>query len=163
MKKFTLLCFVIISTLLAVSVKADHPLSIFHGDWQGSGTTRGMESSISFTWKSGFDSRYTILQLNNRMTSEEGVVIEFAGVAYYQVADEHLLSGIWIDSQGDILELNATLEKQRLIAIWGSESTKMGRSIYQLRPDGKLEAIDFIRDEQGAWHEFSRTILIRTK
>ena len=163
MKKFTLLFFVLISILSAISARADHPLSFLHGDWQGSGTTSGMESSIKFTWKSGFDSRFTILQLHNRMTSDEGDVFEFAGIAYYQAADEHSLSGVWIDSQGDILELNATLEQQRLVAIWGRESTKMGRSIYKLRPDGKLEAINFIRDEQGEWQQFSRALLIRTK
>jgi hypothetical protein len=57
--------------------------------------------------------------------------------------------------------LRATLEDRTLIAHWGTEGTKQGRSVYRLLSDGTLEAVDSIRNDAGEWLEFGHAILVR--
>ena len=162
MRKLTLICCVLIVGLTASHAFAQHPLTFLHGDWDGPGKTSGLIASIRFTWKPAFGGQYTVLQLHNRMTGEDGQEFVFEGIGYYLAAEEQTLTGVWIDSQGNILPLQATLEGQTLTAMWGTQETKLGRSVYRLLPDGKLEAVNSISDENGEWQEFGRAVLSRT-
>ena len=141
-----------------------HPLDYLHGTWEGSGRTSGMASSVRFTWGPALGGRYTSLQIHNRMTGENAQEYLFEGIAYYQQSgelNEAVLTGVWVDSQGDILSLRATVDDRTLVAHWGIEGNKQGRSEYRLLPDGALEAVDSIRTESGEWQEFGRSRLAR--
>ncbi|HSD68586.1 MAG TPA: hypothetical protein VLB07_03485 [Woeseiaceae bacterium] len=145
---------------------AQHPLDYLHGTWEGSGATSGMASSVRFTWGPALGGRFTTLHIHNRMTGEDGREYLFEGAGYYQQSaepDSDTLTGVWVDSQGDILSLRATLDDRTLIAHWGIEGTKQGRSEYRLLPDGTLEAVDSIRTDSGEWREFGRARLARVK
>jgi hypothetical protein len=150
--------------LLAPSAYAQHPLDYLYGTWEGSGKTSGMASSVRFIWGPALGGRYTSLQIHNRMSGDDGAEYLFEGIGYYQPSgdpDNRILTGVWVDSQGDILWLRATLEDRTLIALWGTEGTKQGRSEYRLLPDGTLEAVDSIRTDAGEWLEFGRALLVR--
>ncbi len=162
MRLTTLIYCVLIGSLAALNAHAQHPLAFLHGDWEGPGKTSGLIASIRYTWKPALNGKYTTLQLHNRMTGEDGKEIVFEGIGYYQASDNQTLTGVWIDSQGDILPLHATLEGHTLTVTWGTKETKKGRSVYRQLPDGKLEAVNSIEDEQGEWREFGRAILSRT-
>ncbi|MDH4049785.1 MAG: hypothetical protein OEW68_08790 [Gammaproteobacteria bacterium] len=161
MKTTALLLLIVSGTFSAPDALAQHPLDYLHGSWEGAGTTSGMRSSVRFTWGPALGGRYTRLQIRNRMRGENDQEYLFEGIGYYQPSDEHTLTGVWIDSQGDVLPILATLEEQTLIATWGSEDSKQGRSEYRLLPDGTLEAIDSIRNDEGEWREFGRALLVR--
>jgi len=150
--------------LLAPGAYAQHPLDYLHGTWEGSGKTSGMASSVRFTWGPALGGRYTSLQIHNRMSGDDGVEYLFEGIGYYQPSggpEDLILTGVWLDSQGHILSLRATLEDRTLIAHWGTEATKQGRSVYRLWSDGTLEAVDSIRNDAGEWLEFGHAILVR--
>ncbi len=150
--------------LLAPGAYAQHPLDYLHGTWEGSGKTSGMASSVRFIWGPALGGRYTSLQIYNRMSGDDGAQYLFEGVGYYQPSgdpDDRILAGVWVDSQGDVLTLRATLDDRTLIAHWGTEGTKQGRSVYRLLPDGTLEAVDSIRTDAGEWFEFGRALLVR--
>ncbi len=163
--KSTAIALLIFSAVFAAPhASAQHPLEYLHGTWQGSGTTSGMASSVRFTWGPSLGGRYTTLQIHNRMAGENDQEYLFEGIGYYQQAaepDERTLTGVWVDSQGDVLTLRATLNDRTLIAHWGTEGTKQGRSEYRLLPDGTLEAIDSVRNDSGEWQEFGRAIQTR--
>jgi hypothetical protein len=165
--KSTTITLLLLSAVFATPKSfAQHPLDYLHGTWEGSGTTSGMVSSVRFTWGSALGGQFTTLQIHNRMTGENDQEYLFEGTGYYQqspASNEQVLTGVWLDSQGDILPLHATLDERTLIAHWGSEGSKQGRSDYRLLPDGTLEAIDSIRDEGGEWREFGRSLLQRVK
>ena len=105
--------------------------------------------------------QYTTLQLHNRMTGEDGQTFVFEGTGYYQSANENALTGVWIDSQGNILPLHATIDDLTLVVIWGNEESKLGRSVYRLLPGGELEAVNSIKGQAGEWEEFGRAVLKR--
>lgn len=163
--KSTAIALVLLSAVFAAPIAyAQHPLEYLHGTWEGSGTTSGMASSVRFTWGPALGGRYTTLQIHNRMTGKNDQEYLFEGIGYYQQsaeADDRILTGVWVDSQGDILSLRATLNDRTLIAHWGTESTKQGRSEYRLLPDGTLEAVDSIRNDSDEWQEFGRAQLVR--
>lgn len=161
MKKIMVICCVLISGLAALSADATHPLAFLYGDWEGEGKTSGLVASIRHTWKSALNGQYTTLQLHNRMTGEDGQSFVFEGTGYYQSANENALTGVWIDSQGNILPLHATIDDLTLVVIWGNEESKLGRSVYRLLPGGELEAVNSIKGQAGEWEEFGRAVLKR--
>ncbi|MDH4049912.1 MAG: hypothetical protein OEV63_17485 [Gammaproteobacteria bacterium] len=166
MKTITLLLLIVSGTFSAFSASkalAAHPLEFLHGTWEGTGTTSGIASTVRFNWGPALGGRYTSLQIHNRMRGENDLEYLFEGIGYYQPSNEQTLTGVWVDNQGDILPILATLEEQTLIATWGSEDSKQGRSEYRLLPDGTLEAIDSIRNDRGEWREFGRARLVRAR
>lgn len=155
-KRLKQLSAVALFVLLPGSALAEHPLTYLAGQWSGSGSTSGMQAALEVVWEPALNGRYYSLQIKNQMTAENGQLYHFAGVAYYQAGEGDSLSGVWVDSQGDILPIKARLEGQTLIANWGEADTKHGRSSYHLSPGGVLEIVDEVGTKDGNYKEFGR-------
>jgi len=159
MKKFiTTLC---IALLFSSFVRAEETLTFLHGTWVGTGTTSGMAAEVRQTWIPTLNGRFTTLRLHNQMTLENGTEFVFEGNGFYQKSGLASFAGVWIDSEGDILPLQATVEGHSLVVVWGSSDTKLGKSTYRLLADGTLETTDFIANKEGEWKKFGHAILNR--
>lgn len=157
-KAITMLCTTI---LLSSTAWAEDTLTFLHGTWAGKGTTSGMAAEIRQTWIPALNDRFTSLRLHNRMTLEDGTSFVFEGNGYYQKSELASLTGVWIDSEGNILPLVATLEHHSLVVVWGRSDTKLGKSTYRLLADGTLETSDFVANDEGEWKKFGHAILKR--
>ena len=158
-KTFMMLC---IAILYASSSWAEDKLTFLHGTWAGTGTTSGMAAAIQHVWMPTLQGRFTTLHLHNRMTLNDGSEIVFEGNGYYQASDVAQRTGVWIDSNGEVLPLQVTVEEHSVVVVWGSIDTKQGKSIYRLLEDGALETSDFIANDEGEWKRFGHAILHRT-
>lgn len=161
MKRITALC-VALGVITSSSVRAENSLTFLYGEWFGPGKTSGLAASIRHAWEPALDGQFTSLKLHNQMTGKDGQEFVFEGIGYYRETDDRTFKGFWIDNGGDALPLIATLDNQTLTAIWGSEDTKSGRSVYRLLPDGTLQAVNSVKTENGEWQEFGRSILSRS-
>lgn len=157
-KSIMMLCIGILATSIAT---AEDALTFLHGSWAGPGTTSGIAGTIRHTWGPALNGQFTILRLHNRMILEDGSEMVFAGNGYYRTSDDTSPTGVWIDSNGEILPLQITIEGHSMVVVWGNSETKLGRSVYRLLEDGALETSDFIANDQGEWKKFGHAVLQR--
>ncbi|MGI9232980.1 MAG: hypothetical protein ACR2RD_05055, partial [Woeseiaceae bacterium] len=101
-KSFMTLCLVILFTS---PVTAEDAVTFLHGTWAGTGTTSGMAAAVRHTWMPTLRGRFTTLRLHNRMTLEDGSEAVFEGNGFYQTSELAERTGVWIDSNGDVLPL----------------------------------------------------------
>ena len=120
-----------------------------------------MEASLEFEWQSALGGRYSSLSITNRMKTDDGQEFLFQGIAYYQVNEEEIFTGVWVDSQGDIMPIKAKLHDQTLVANWGTLDAKHGRSTYRLMENGQLEVTDEVGNDKGKYSQFGHSVLSR--
>jgi hypothetical protein len=69
--------------------------------------------------------------------------------------------GTWIDSRGVVLPVVVTVGGDSLTSDWGDDRTEMGRTVYRLVDAGTLEVVDAVRQPDGQYREFGRSVLKR--
>lgn len=149
-------------TLISLTGYADSELSFLHGEWSGVGNQSGETSFVRHAWSPVLGGRMTRLDLHNLFSGKDGAPISFEGVGYYQATGDQAFKGFWVDNTGSVMPLQATLDGTTLTAIWVGEGDKLGRSIYQVSPEGVLLTQNSLKTAGGEWQEFGSAELIRT-
>jgi hypothetical protein len=146
---------------LASPIQAkDEYLQRLHGDWKGEGMAFGSAAQVQQKWEWQLGDKFFRLSLRYETKSKDGKTQVFEGHGYYQAKGGGKYAGRWFDSQGNDYPINAQLEGDALIALWGGKVE--GRSIYRLTEAGKqMEASDAIKQADGSWKDFSRFVLKR--
>ena len=136
-------------------------LSRFVGTWKGEGKITGLDSRIVMSWENVLDGKFVKLSFRNEMTKKNGGTQVFEAHAYYKAIDEQKYKGTWFDSGGGLHPLDASLEGNAMNTLWGTEETTLGRTVYRLVDEKKMEVVDYIRSKDGTWREFGRAIYTR--
>jgi hypothetical protein len=140
----------------------DPYLSRLQGVWIGEGTAFGGKSTVQQKWEWVLGDKFFRLSLKYEIKGSDGKTQVFEGHGYYNARGEGKYEGQWFDLQGNQYPINATLESDALVAMWGIPGKVEGRSIYRLIESGKqLEATDALKQKDGGWREFSRFNLRR--
>jgi len=136
----------------------------FHGTWQGDGKTLGMNARLQLKWEPVLGNKFVRLSLRNEMSAAGGKTQVFEGHAYYQRVErggETRYEARWFDSRGLSFPINAQVDGESLVAQWGSPETEQGKSVYRLIEPGKMEVVDWVKQKDGAWKEFGRSVVVR--
>ena len=149
-------------TSMSLSGHAENELAFLHGEWSGVGNQSGETSFVRHAWSPALGGRMTQLKLNNLFTGKNGEPVSFEGVGYYRSTGDQQLKGFWVDNTGAVMPLQANLDGTTLTVIWAAGDEKLGRSIYQVTPEGVLLTQNSLKTGDGEWREFGRAELIRT-
>jgi len=160
MRKLILLTFGLFLSGMMAASDATSPLAGFFGEWAGPGKMFGREVSVSLSWTPALSGRFSRIHLFYR-SHDDDQRFEFEGIGYYRADDEPGFAGTWLDSQGNIHPLMAQLQDETLTTSWGTAATELGQSVYRLLENGHLEVIDSVRNKNGDWQEFGRSVLNR--
>ena len=142
---------------------ANDLLKKFIGTWHGDGKVMGLESRITMTWEEVLDGKFTRLIFRNEMKQKDGGTQIFEGNAYFKSINLNKYQGNWFDSGGESHPIDATFTANSLDSLWGTNETKLGRTIYRLIEKDKLEIVDSIKTKEGNWREFGRSVLTKQK
>lgn len=159
--KITAAVLCIVGSTISIGANAADSLDFLKGEWSGSGTMFGSDASIRQSWRPALNGAFTTLHLRVRIAGENGTNLVFEGTGYYQELPDETLSGVWLDSNGDLYPLQATVESKTLTVLWGNEETESGRSSYQLLEDGSLKVVDSVAEEDGNLRDFAYAALSR--
>lgn len=116
------------------------------GAWTGEGELFGQPAGFEMTWSLVLDDRF--VRLDYSILGQRPM----DAVGHYRLGDGEPPVGVWVDSRGEILDLEGTVSAGRLETIWRSP-TERGRTVYELMPDGTLAVADFYHDGSG-WQPF---------
>jgi len=155
-----------IALFVSVSVRpvnnTDSYLSRLQGVWNGAGTAFGGKATVQHKWEWVLGDKFFRLSLKYEAKMADGKTRAFEGHGYYKANGDGKYEGQWFDLEGHQYPINATLEGDALVALWGIPGKVEGRSTYRLIESGKqLEATDAFKQKDGAWREFSRFNLRR--
>jgi len=140
----------------------DSYLSRLQGAWNGEGTAYGGKATARHKWEWVLGDKFFRLSLRYETKGADGKTRAFEGHGYYKAIGEGKYEGQWFDLEGHQYPINASLESDALVAMWGIPGKVEGRSTYRLVESGKqLEATDAIKQKDGSWREFSRFNLRR--
>ena len=84
----------------------------------------------------------------------------FQGVAFYRAKRSDGFDAFWADNSGDLHPITIDLDGNALIANWGVEGAKQGRTRYELVDSQTMEVTDWIKTDEG-WREFNKNEFIR--
>ena len=115
------------------------------GEWRGTGTMFGNPSEATLSVRPVLGGRF--LELGYRAGG-------FEGRAMYHFIDGGRWRAQWFDNRGMSFPIEAFYIERSLTAEWGSAETEQGRTLYLLRPDGRLSVTDSVRRD-GAYRVFS--------
>lgn len=116
------------------------------GRWEGSGELFGSDASFTMSWAPVLGGRF--LELRYEI---EGAV-RMSARAHYRVDGGRELRGVWIDTRGEFLDLDATASDSSLVTTWASPS-ETGRTVYRVTAPDALEVCDYVRAGDG-WRAF---------
>ena len=122
-------------------------LAWLQGSWRGAGTMFGRASEARLEIRPALGGRF--LELSYRAG-------QFEGRAFYRLAGEGRWRATWFDNRGISFPIEAAAAEGLLTAEWGSADTERGRTIYRLRPDGRLEVTDHAGGRVFASHVLTR-------
>lgn len=140
------------------AVRSDSLPRALAGTWHGYGQVRGMQAVQCMTWSEDLEGRFTRLELESRLTPEDGAVWIFRAHAYYRSDPEGQISGYWFDSRGAHFPLHGNGSDASMIIDWGTPALEQGRSEYRL-VGGRLRVTDSVLGQDGNYHVFGRTML----
>lgn len=157
-----LLAFVIFALFALSAMGAEEAtlLSKFAGEWRSDGDAFGKRAESRMTWRVVLDDRFYRLDYKVTMHNDSEEPSVFQGVAYYQVSDQDGLAAYWADNSGDLHPIRASRDGDALVANWGVEGGKQGRTRYELLSADEMEVTDWIRTP-GEWRQFNRNIFTR--
>lgn len=159
LRTIVIIC-IVSCTTLAQSSSIDR----FAGTWEGQGKFFDLSSQLQLKWEWVLDQKFLRLTLKNETTSTDGRKQIFSGHAYYQASSTpNKFEAQWFDSRGITFPIKATFDGTTLESNWGSPEKEEGKSTYKLIDAETMEIIDSVKQKDGTWREFGRTVLKRTK
>lgn len=143
------------------SPQQDKFLSRLQGDWEGDGKALGGTAHLRIKWEWVLDNKFLRLTLKSEMTTANGAKRVFEGQAYYRSNGADKYAAHWFDSRGVAFPINAQLDGNTLVALWGSPESEQGKSTYQLIDETTMEVVDLVKQKDGTFREFGRAKLKR--
>lgn len=126
------------------------------GNWSAQGEAFGASADTEMRWERDLGGKF--IRLSYRIEMERGDdVSTFQGVAYYGDLVDGEYRAFWADNSGDLHPIKAKQEDNALIANWGVEGGKQGRTRYELITGGGVEVTDWIRSGDE-WRQFNHAI-----
>ena len=135
-------------------------LNQFEGRWISDGPAFGGAAESSMTWAPALGGKFFRLDYGVAVTRDDGASFTFEGIAHYQLGEGEALGAYWADNSGDLHPIRAERDGDALIAHWGVEGAKQGRTRYELLPSGEIEVADWVRTKDG-WREFNRNRFVK--
>ena len=132
------------------------------GEWTGEGQIFGQPSAANLTVGPSAVRGWVQIDYSVRVTTVTATTAAaFVGQGMYRAIGVGKWSGRWSDSNGSNHPLAGRVNGQRLVSIWGSVDTEIGRTSYQQSADGALEVIDQVLQADGTWRQFARAVYRR--
>ena len=97
------------------------------GQWEGEGELFGQPAAFSMVWEWELNQQFVRLSFENRLLENGQPRTVLRATAHYRVRDSDQLSGTWVDTRGEILELKATATDSALVTHWFAKS-EQGRT-----------------------------------
>ena len=162
---FKIVVLAIITALIATPVLAgdERTQSIFErltGVWTSDGEAFGAPAASTMNWAPTLGGKFVRLDYHIEMQRGDGEVSVFEGAAYYNRADGYAIQGFWADSFGDLHPIAALAEESALVANWGVDGGKQGRTRYELLDSGEVQVTDWIKTPEG-WRQFNQNTFTR--
>ncbi len=149
--------FLNVSPAFAQEKDAAQLLEDFIGEWTSQDPAFSAPAQSTMRWSPALNEKFS--RLNYRIEMNEGASV-FEGVAYYKMASGENLTAFWADNSGDLHPIVAMRDGQALVANWGVEGEKQGRTRYELIGADEIEVTDWIRTDDG-WRQFNHNIFRR--
>ncbi|MFC2951141.1 hypothetical protein ACFOOP_04330 [Marinicaulis aureus] len=130
------------------------------GEWRSDGSAFGGAAESEMVWAPALNGKFYRLDYRVAVTRDDGAAFTFEGVAHYQLGEGDVLSAYWADNSGDLHPIRAERDGDALIAHWGLEGAKQGRTRYELLSSGEIDVTDWIRTEDG-WRQFNHNRFFR--
>ena len=144
MKALSILFALICISVPAAADDAQALLPRLLGDWQAQGEAFGRPAHSFMTWTSHLDGRFMRLDYRIEMARD---------------ADTRF-DAFWADSSGDLHPIAATRDGDALVAHWGMDGHKQGRTRYELLDADRIEVTDWIKTADG-WRQFNQAVFAR--
>ncbi len=123
------------------------------GNWEGVGSSFGSPGKAQLGIQPALDGKFLELAYTVSTSGPRGM--RFQGRAFYRPKGDAAWDARWFDSRGVAFDIAAKVDKSALTSDWGAGRDR-GRTIYQLKDDGKLEVIDSVVSKDGSMQEFAR-------
>lgn len=143
----------------AVAADAGALLTRLAGTWISDGPAFGSPAQSRMEWAPALDGKFAKLDYRIEMTPPGGAVRVFEGAAFYRAAGD---GAFWADNSGDLHPIRVEAEESALVAHWGVEGGKQGRTRYELLADGGVKVTDWILRD-GDWRRFNENVFTRVK
>lgn len=164
MIRFTALAIFALSLAPTTAVHAEPAvapvLSDLIGAWEGEGKLFGQPATFSAIWEWTLDRRFVRLTFENRIVTDGQPRTVLRATAYYRPDEAEPIKGVWFDTRGEILELEARSADSELRVHWRSAS-EQGRTTYGLTTEGTVEVRDHVLNDEG-WRLFGSATLERS-
>lgn len=133
-------------------------LDRLEGAWVSDGDAFGAPARSDMIWDLALDGQFARVDYRIVMRPGGDVIRTFSGVGYYDRIKG--VAGFWADSSGDLHPIRAVAEENALVAHWGAEGGKQGRTRYEILSSGEVEVTDWVLRE-GEWRQFNKNIFAR--
>lgn len=127
----------------------------FEGRWTSDGPAFGGAAQSVMIWAPTLKDKFFRLDYSVAVTRDDGASFTFEGVAHYRFGEGETLSAYWADNSGDLHPIRAERDGDALIAHWGVDGAKQGRTRYELLSSARMQVIDWIKTEDG-WRQFNQ-------
>ena len=114
------------------------------------------------TWSPALNGRFVRLDYRIEMRPAPDQMSLFQGIAYYKAEGGDKLDAFWADNFGELHPISAEHDESALVALWGVEGSKQGRTRYELIAPDKIEVTDWIKTPEG-WRQFNHTVFTRLR
>lgn len=143
------------------SIAEESQFKAFLGEWASDGAAFGQKAHSTMKWTDTLDGAFIRLEYQINMENSEGKKSRFEGVAHYKVSNSPSIKGYWADNTGDLHPISAVFEGTGLMAHWGVEGGKQGRTRYNLVSADTIDVTDWIKTADG-WKQFNHNSFKRS-
>ncbi|MEZ5288617.1 MAG: hypothetical protein R2712_28180 [Vicinamibacterales bacterium] len=144
--------------MMALQAAPDPVLAGLTGRWEGDGMVLGQPSRLVLDWSWTLDGQFLALDFRNDMGAGADQR-RFEARAFYRPTDGGGYRGTWVDNTGAIRPIEGRNDGGALVARWGTPDTEVGETTYRVLDDGRLEVVDRVRQADGRWRTFGRSVL----
>ena len=156
--RFYLIVLAIVAFVVPGNATEEKPFFLqFMGEWRSNGDSFGVPAESVMTWSPALDGRFVRLDYRIELRPGPDQTSLFQGIAYYKVQDGDISIAFWADNTGDLHPISAERDERALVAFWGVEGGKQGRTRYDLTAPDKMEVTDWIKTPEG-WRQFNHTV-----
>jgi hypothetical protein len=134
---------------------AEDLLARFAGDWEASEVGMSGATGAAMTWAPLLGGKFSRVDYRIEFADSN-----FTGQGYYRAAQGGTLEGFWVDSNGDLHPLHATVEDMAVRTNWGRVGGRQGRTEYRLMDDDRMQVRDWMLTDAG-WRPFNSSMFER--
>lgn len=129
------------------------------GEWQSAGTSFGRPTKSTAVWSSVLNDRFYKIEYQIDFVDIDDASSSFQGVAFYKIDES---GGFWADNNGELHPISTAVTNDSLLANWGRDGGKQGRTKYELISKSELRITDWIKTDSG-WRQFNQNSYHRIK